>query len=541
MTDARDEPTAVLPTTDRDSAATASTGPHSDGPTSDGPPSRRPVVPVRTPRWRVVVAALIPVALFFALVSWAFASPVGASPDEDYHLGSIWCAQGDRAGFCESTSDPGVKLVPKAVTMAAKCYAFRADLSGNCPAADSQALEKSKRGTFNDNGYPPVFYLTMSIFVSHDTAVSVLAMRTLNAALFVGILTALFILLEPRRRGIVLWGGLIALVPFGMFIIPSVNPSGWASISAATLWLALVGFYEARTRGRLIGFGALALLTTLMGAGARSDAATFSVLAMIVVVVLKAERTRRFWLLSIFTLVLALICVAFYLTGSQGGVINPESATPLSGRLTLQLAVTNLLQLPSLWTGSLGTWGLGWLDTMMPAVVWMPSITIVAGVAFGALRFGSLRKSVVVGLVGLALVVVPLYVLVHDRVLVGSGVQPRYIYPLILLFVGVCLWGLNRIGLGLSGLQLVIIVGALWFANHVALYTNLRRYVTGDNAKGLNLDAGAAWWWSLPFGPIWVWAIGSLAFLVVLAAAAALSWPRNTFGVRGARARRLMA
>jgi hypothetical protein len=120
-------------------------------------------------------------------------------------------------------------------------------------------------------------------------------------------------------------------------------------------------------------------------------------------------------------------------------------------------------------------------------------------------------------------------------------VQPRYIYPLILLFVGVCLWGLNRIGLGLSGLQLVIIVGALWFANHVALYTNLRRYVTGDNAKGLNLDAGAAWWWSLPFGPIWVWAIGSLAFLVVLAAAAALSWPRNTFGVRGARARRLMA
>lgn len=527
--------------TEASPAAPRAEAPTADLPASEAPSSRRPaaLARVRPVRWRAIVAALIPVAMLFALLSWAFASPVGASPDEDYHLGSIWCAQGDRAGFCESTSDPGVKLVPKAVTMAAKCYAFHADVSGKCPAADSQALEKSKRGTFNDHGYPPLFYVTMSIFVSHDTAASVLAMRSLNAVLFVGLLTALFLLLEPRRRGIVLWGGLIALVPFGMFIIPSVNPSGWASISAATLWLSLVGYYEARTRGRLIGLGALALVTTLMGAGARSDAATYSVLAMIVVIVLKAERTKRFWLLSTFTLALAVICVIFYLSGSQGDVINPESASPLSAGATVHLAVANLLQLPSLWVGTLGTWGLGWLDTLMPAIVWMPSITVVAGVAFGALRFGSLRKSIAVGLVGLSLVVVPLYVLVHDRIMVGAGVQPRYVYPLILLFVGVCLWGMNRIGLGLSGLQLIIIVGGLWIANHIALYTNLRRYVTGDGARGLNLDAGIAWWWSLPFGPLWVWIIGSLAFLTALGCAAAMSWPRGTFGRRTRRSRPL--
>lgn len=491
---------------------------------------------VRPRRWRIVVAALIPVALLFALLAWAFASPVGSSPDEDYHLGSIWCAQGDRAGFCESTDDPGVKLVPKAVTMAAKCYAFHPERSGACPAADSQELAASKRGTFNDNGYPPVFYTTMSVFVSHDVDASVLAMRALNAVLFVGLLTALYVLLDRGRRGIVLWGGMVALVPFGMFIIPSINPSGWASISAITLWLALLGFYEARSRGRLIGFGVIALIATLMGAGARSDAATYSVLAMVVVMILKAERTKRFWLLSLFTLALAVICVAFYLSGSQGGVINPDTATPLSRHATLALTVENFLQLPSLWTGNFGLWGLGWLDTAMPAVVWMPSLTIVAAVAFFGLRYGSMRKSIALGLVGLALIVVPLYVLVHDRVLVGTGVQPRYLYPLVLLFVGLCLWGVNRLGLGMSGLQLILVVGGLWFANHIALSTNLRRYVTGTNARGLNLDAGVDWWWHLPFGPIWVWVIGSIAFFVALAAAAAISWPRGTFGLRVRRA-----
>ena len=36
-----------------------------------------------------VVAA---VGLFVALVSWAFSAPVGAAPDDTYHLPTIWCS-----------------------------------------------------------------------------------------------------------------------------------------------------------------------------------------------------------------------------------------------------------------------------------------------------------------------------------------------------------------------------------------------------------------------------------------------------------------
>ena len=42
----------------------------------------------------------LPLAFFVTCAGWALASPVGAAPDDDYHLASIWCAQGEREGVC---------------------------------------------------------------------------------------------------------------------------------------------------------------------------------------------------------------------------------------------------------------------------------------------------------------------------------------------------------------------------------------------------------------------------------------------------------
>ena len=47
------------------------------------------------PGARTVAAWLITcLAAFAALAGWSLASPAGSSPDDDYHLASIWCAQG---------------------------------------------------------------------------------------------------------------------------------------------------------------------------------------------------------------------------------------------------------------------------------------------------------------------------------------------------------------------------------------------------------------------------------------------------------------
>ncbi|MFZ9088387.1 MAG: hypothetical protein ACO2Z1_05910, partial [Pontimonas sp.] len=59
------------------------------------------------------------------------------------------------------------------------------------------------------------------------------------------------------------------------------------------------------------------------------------------------------------------------------------------------------------------------------------------------------------------------------------------------------------------------IVGALSIANAVALHHNIRRYVTGLDSFGYNLNNTEWWWFGLRdswLTPMTVWYLGSLAF-----------------------------
>ncbi|MDR6612450.1 DUF2142 domain-containing protein [Leifsonia sp. 1010] len=471
--------------------------------------------------WRIVVAVLMPVALFFGLVAWAFASPVGAAPDDDYHLTSIWCAQGDRAGLCEPGPKPDERSVPRAMTLSSLCYAHHSEIPGKCAIPDAEGLVPTDRGNFNDHGYPPVYYAVMSVFASPHLGTAVISIRVFNAFLYVGLLTALFLLLPARRRGLLVWSALATLIPLGLFLVASTNPSGWAVLSATTLWLALLGYYEAASRGRTIGLGVVAAISTIIGAGARADAATYGVLAMILVVVLKAERTRAFLLRSLLPVGLAIVSVLLYLSASQGGVITRQHST-LPPYEFAWLLWKNLLDLPWFYASSFGYTGLGWLDTFMPVSVWGSVTLVVSGLAFWGLGRMTARKVVVLAISALAVVFVPLYILMREQIHVGTGVQPRYIYPLLILLVGLCLYGMNRFDLGLSRLQLIVMGALLIGANGIALYTNIHRYTTGTDAQYLNLNSGVVWWWPIPVLPMQMWVLGSFAFAVAVAAAVVL-------------------
>ncbi len=62
----------------------------------------------------------------------------------------------------------------------------------------------------------------------------------------------------------------------------------------------------------------------------------------------------------------------------------------------------------------------------------------------------------------------------------------------------------------------MLIVFALSVSNFVSLQTNIRRYVTGIDEAGLNLDSGREWWWDTPISPNAVWLLGSLFFTAML-------------------------
>ena len=58
----------------------------------------------RPNRRRIVLAAG---ALFLTMLTWAFASPLGSTSDEWFHLGSIWCANGVDGTDCLDFNEPG--------------------------------------------------------------------------------------------------------------------------------------------------------------------------------------------------------------------------------------------------------------------------------------------------------------------------------------------------------------------------------------------------------------------------------------------------
>lgn len=463
----------------------------------------------RVPK-RVLSIVMIPLLLLGALLSWALASPVGASPDDGYHMASIWCGTGLKEGICEPGETPQERRVPAQLQDSADCFAYDPDASASCPWLPSDVLVSTQRGNF-DASYPPVFYAAMSVFVGSDIAGSVVAMRAVNALFFVGFVTALFLLLPRGRRGPLTWGTAVTIIPLGMFIIPSVNPSSWAILSGATLWVALTGYFAAVGLPRRIAFGSLAVVAAVLGAGSRSDAAVYAGIAVLVAVVLNFEWTRRFALRAILPFAVILIALAFFFLSGQSSVIDPSTGPGPQGD-TISLLLANVVLLPQLWVGSLGTTGLGWLDTWMPGTVWVSMLAAFFGLLFWGLRKMSRRKAVALAIVFGSLVVIPLYILVKDQVMVGAGVQPRYIFPLVIMLAGVALWGLRRDDLRLSRLQLWIVAILIVVANAVALHTNIRRYVTGAEVRSANLNAGIEWWWEIPISPMAVWLAGSVMF-----------------------------
>jgi hypothetical protein len=315
-----------------------------------------------------------------------------------------------------------------------------------------------------------------------------------------------------------------------MFLVPSVNPSGWAVVSALTLWISLTGYFTAERAPQRIALGALAALVTVMGAGARSDAAVYGVLAMAVAFVLTVQRTRRFAIMALLPVVLAMVSVFLFLSASQSAVLDPEGFEASAGGQLDILAIQNFQLLPQLWIGALGFWGLGWLDTSLPGIVWVTVVSVFGAVIFVGLQKMDWRKATALAMVAVSLIVVPMYILLHDRVLIGSYVQPRYIYPLLIIFAGVAVFGLRRGSL--SRIQLIVAAAGIFLANAVALHVNIRRYVTGVDLVDLNLDASIEWWWGLPVSPMGLWFLGVVAFGVALAGLVVYSSARRAVPVR---------
>jgi hypothetical protein len=466
---------------------------------------------------RLVFAIAIPALLFISLIAWAFASPVASSPDDDFHLPSIWCGLGERPGLCEDSGDPATRLVPVAL-INAPCHAFHSDITAECWAPGATDLHEAQRVN-TEPLYPPIFYAAMSVFAGQDFQTSVLLMRSANALLAVAMLTGVFWALPRSLRPALVISAVAASVPLGLFIVASTNPSSWAYISAATVWISLYAAFstEGRRQWTLAG---LAAAGALVGAGARADAAAYAVLGVILACVLGLRRGVRLLAPAVSATVIVLLSAGLYLgAGQSRSAVSglPTDNPPLS----LADHIGNFVGVPGLWTGALGGWPLGWIDTDMPAIVMTFCSAVFAGAVFIGLRRIAPRRAVAVALAFAAAWLVPFILLAQSHAIVGSIVQPRYVLPLLVILLGVVSCA-PAIEWWWRGPRVLVAVAALAVAQAIALLATERRYTVGTDDSPQKMLTAPEWWWVGAPAPVLVWAIGSLAFagaLVLLAVA----------------------
>ena len=476
---------------------------------------------------KILQLCVVPLLLLIGLGAWAVSSPVASSPDDDFHMVSIWCAADGVTSVCESSGKPTTRFVAPGL-IESRCFVFLPKQSANCQTEtgifSSNTLVESDRGSFSSN-YPPVYYSFMHLFAGDDIQLSVVLMRLVNVLIFVLLNCWLWFAL-PRKyhlTQILMW--LVTLIPLGISIIASVNPSSWAITGVGISWLSLFAWLSnvdrsARSNWQLMS---LFVISSVIAAGSRADAAIYVICGITTAIVLAADAKENTSIKRLMIpLIIVCLCVLFFILSGQSAVVNeglpPESrsvSAPESFSEQLGLFLGNAIQLPSLILGIFGYWNLGWNDTEMPIFTWVASGGIFAGVVFMGLKGMYRRQTFVTVLLGALIYLIPLYVLQKSLVPVGTQVQPRYLLPLLLIFTGVVLLPRVSSSLKFSNFQIVTIIGGLFVAYSLALHFNIRRYVTGVDINSPNLNANIEWWWNLGPTPMFVWAAGSVSMLLL--------------------------
>lgn len=462
------------------------------------------------------------VGLLLTLLSWGFASPVGSSPDEDHHLVSIWCANGGLEKMCSEGATSGERVVNEALVRSA-CFAGKPSSSASCQLKEkifeTTTEVSTSRGNFSGN-YPDLFFSAMHAFSSTNIQLSVVVMRFVNAMIFCLLSAALWLLLPHHLRPSLFFTTVLTIVPLGLFLIPSINPGSWAISGVLATFFATIGALQTRERKKRFILWAIAVLGLALAGGARYDALIYTVIGLAAAFMLAKEFAvprKVFW--SSITSVGVALLVAFAL----GANTIVEKLVGLAGTdgsnadlSFFGVLADNVSKISMLWAGFSGAMNLGWLDTVLPFITWMVAATLLWGSMIS--RLGQIHgKQLWIG-VSLAalLALIPLTVLQASMALVGQNVQSRYLYPLLLAFVGTMLFRKVHESQLFTRAQLVLITGGLFVSQAFAIFVNMARYISGASEAGTPLDLNSAavsgWWWPVGPLPMTVLVIASLGF-----------------------------
>ena len=150
----------------------------------------------------VNAAAASLVSILCALVAWALASPVGSSPDEDFHIANIYCKADSSSCRSDDETPPQFldnRELPCLVRNGTTWYAPDTSVPADCLDAEDPA-NNTPGSADNLSYYPSVNYTILSLFVSDTIRKSVVVWRLVNIAIALCMAACSLRLMRPADR-----------------------------------------------------------------------------------------------------------------------------------------------------------------------------------------------------------------------------------------------------------------------------------------------------------------------------------------------------
>lgn len=461
-----------------------------------------------------MIAVFFFISLIGAGFSWIAASPIGGSPDDDFHMGSIWCPRPAEES-CETAVIDGVLQVkvPEPVALATDCHAHKPDQAAVCPEPLSDAKEAFST-RFDEGSYPTLYYRFHHLLIQETVDASILVMRAANFLIAVMLFAAIGILLEKNLRYPYLLAMAASWAPMGIYFLTSINPSSWAIVGTFAYATAMWGAFSARDEKRRWALTALALLGALMSFGSRGDAAfyVFVVTAALFFAFAKKRQHLPQWILAG---ALSVVGIYLMLNGGQAG--NIVEARSVSNN-PIAIALRTLVDLPRFFGGLVGyEFGPGWFDIPLNGTVVVLAVMVTGSLLLAGIREGSWRKWMSALMVFGAMAGIPVLIIAAGTYPHLGPYQPRYILPLLAVLMFILFASDGGMRLRLSWPQKILLLMSLWVVLSFTLHTILWRYVKGlGGVPPINLDALVSWWWNIPISPMTTWVIGTVSMGVAL-------------------------
>jgi hypothetical protein len=453
------------------------------------------------------------ILFFIVLLCWAFAAPIGAGADADFHLSSIWCGQGERQGLCEERDDSGWTIQAKVPFMFQMCNGRPIEYLPGCPAIHSEPAMQFLRTA------PPQqvsnYYRIMSVFASQNTNQSVLLIRSINALIASAVLCGLLLVSKGKTRLAIAASWTIGLVPVAVQSFPNINPRGWSYIAVFASWGFLASALDApprSSRSYLAYF--LCLISALLAFTSRIDASLFVLFSCAVVATCFTLRSHAPSRNQIYYSAALLIGIALAI----------RSIPQISSVFTFDLPDTFalpryfLIQLvhgpefiAEAWGYKVGQQGNG------------PGVIGVIGLSLFAITLAfSLKKANPIQIVGMASIAVFIAsAQLRGSIAIGELVPAsgEYVMALTVFLLGFSIWSSTSPELlQISRGGRIGTIALLTFSHAVAFYSYMEFYVKRGSETGMfkTISLRQQWWWNSGVDPNYIYWIACTAFAAFL-------------------------